>query len=202
MSDLIHWFDLLGVMVFAISGTLIAHKKHLDGFGVIVLAAVTGIGGGTLRDIILGQEVFWLHDTDYFIAIFSAILISIIFLNQKKQIPNKLLQIADAFGLALFAIMGTHKALLIGMPAMTAVIMGVLTGCFGGLIRDVLAGEIPLLLKGQLYAITCILGGSVYTQMMLLNIAVEVAMLTGMLITLVVRLLAMRYNLIIHVFKY
>ena len=85
---------------------------------------------------------------------------------------------------------------------MTAVIMGVLTGCFGGVIRDVLAGEIPLLLKGQLYAITCILGGSVYTQMMLLNIAVEVAMLAGMLITLVVRLLAMRYNLIIHVFKY
>lgn len=202
MSDLIHWLDLLGVMVFAISGTLIAHKKHLDGFGVVVLAAVTGIGGGTLRDIILDEPVFWLHDPSYFVAIFSAVLISIVVLNQQKQIPSKFLQVADAFGLALFAVMGTQKAMSIGMPATTSVIMGVLTGCFGGVIRDVLAGEIPLLLKGQLYAITCILGGIVYTQLMSFSIAIEVSMLFGMLTTLVVRLMAMRYNWVIHVFKY
>ncbi|RXE95819.1 trimeric intracellular cation channel family protein, partial [Pseudoalteromonas phenolica] len=142
------------------------------------------------------------HDPSYFIAIFSAVLISIIVLNQQKQIPSKFLQVADAFGLALFAVMGTQKAMSIGMPATTSVIMGVLTGCFGGVIRDVLAGDIPLLLKGQLYAITCILGGIVYTQLMSFSIAIEVSMLFGMLTTLVVRLMAMRYNWVIHVFKY
>jgi uncharacterized membrane protein YeiH len=98
--------------------------------------------------------------------------------------------------------MGTQKAMSIGMPATTSVIMGVLTGCFGGVIRDVLAGDIPLLLKGQLYAITCILGGIVYTQLMTFSIAIEVCMLFGMLTTLVVRLMAMRFNWVIHVFKY
>ncbi|MBD1584372.1 trimeric intracellular cation channel family protein [Pseudoalteromonas sp. S16_S37] len=202
MTDLIHWFDLLGVMVFAISGTLIAHSKHMDGFGVVVLATVTGIGGGTLRDIILDVPVFWLHDTSYFVAIFGAIFICVLFLNSRRALPKQMLQVADAFGLAFFAVMGVQKALNIGMPDTTAIIMGVLTACFGGLIRDVLAREIPLLLKGELYAITCIFGGIVYTQMLNWSFAVETAMLSAMAVTLVLRLLAMRYNLILHIFKY
>ncbi|CAM4110757.1 trimeric intracellular cation channel family protein [Pseudoalteromonas byunsanensis] len=202
MTVLIHWFDLLGVMVFAISGTLIAHSKHMDGFGVVVLATVTGIGGGTLRDIILDVPVFWLHDTSYFIAIFGAIFISILFLNRQKQIPKQMLQVADAFGLAFFAVMGVQKALDIGMPDTTAIIMGVLTGCFGGVIRDVLAREIPLLLKGELYAITCILGGIIYTQLINLSFSLETAMLSAMSATLLLRLLAIRYNIVLHVFKY
>ncbi|WP_105167191.1 trimeric intracellular cation channel family protein [Pseudoalteromonas sp. T1lg23B] len=202
MTVLIHWFDLLGVMVFAISGTLIAHSKHMDGFGVVVLATVTGIGGGTLRDIILDVPVFWLHDTSYFIAIFGAIFISILFLNRQKQIPKQMLQVADAFGLAFFAVMGVQKALNIGMPDATAIIMGVLTGCFGGVIRDVLAREIPLLLKGELYAITCIVGGVIYTQLINMSFSLETAMLSAMSATLLLRLLAMRYNIVLHVFKY
>ncbi|MCF6434810.1 MULTISPECIES: trimeric intracellular cation channel family protein [Pseudoalteromonas] len=202
MTELIHWFDLLGVMVFAISGTLIAHSKHMDGFGVVVLATVTGIGGGTLRDIILDVPVFWLHDTSYFIAIFGAIFISILFLNRQKQIPKQMLQVADAFGLAFFAVMGVQKALNIGMPDTTAIIMGVLTGCFGGVIRDVLAREIPLLLKGELYAITCIVGGVIYTQLINFSMPLEIAMLSAMSATLLLRLLAMRYNIVLHIFKY
>ncbi|MEJ6475490.1 trimeric intracellular cation channel family protein [Pseudoalteromonas piscicida] len=202
MSELYHWFDLLGVMVFAISGTLIAHSKHMDGFGVIVLAAVTGIGGGTLRDMILDQPVFWLHDTSYIYAILSAVLLSILWLNRHQNIPRTFLQVADALGLAFFAVMGVQKALSIGMPDTTAVIMGVLTGCFGGLIRDVLAREIPLLLKGELYAITCIFGGVVYTQAIKLGLATELVMLLSMASTLLLRLAAMRYNLVLHVFKY
>ncbi|NLR16750.1 MULTISPECIES: trimeric intracellular cation channel family protein [Pseudoalteromonas] len=202
MTELYHWFDLLGVMVFAISGTLIAHSKHMDGFGVIVLAAATGIGGGTIRDLILDQPVFWLHDTSYIYAILCAVLISIFWLNRHENIPRTLLQIADAIGLAFFAVMGVQKALSIGMPDMTAIIMGVLTGCFGGVIRDVLAREIPLLLKGELYAITCIFGGIVYTQTIKLGLATEYVMLLSMASTLFLRLAAMRYNLVLHVFKY
>ncbi|QTL36832.1 MULTISPECIES: trimeric intracellular cation channel family protein [Pseudoalteromonas] len=202
MSELYHWFDLLGVMVFAISGTLIAYSKHMDGFGVVVLATVTGIGGGTIRDVILDVPVFWLHDSSYFIAIFSAVAVSIWTLNRQKQIPTQYLQIADAFGLAFFAVMGVQKALNIGMPDTTAVIMGVLTGCFGGVIRDVLAREIPLLLKGELYAITCILGGIVYTQLIDFNLATEVVMLLAMATTLLARLAAMRWHIVLHVFNY
>jgi len=202
MQDLWHWFDLVGVAVFAISGTLIAHSKHMDGFGVIVLATVTGIGGGTVRDIILDTPVFWLRDPSYFIAIFTAIALSIYVLNRQRNMPAQLLQIADAFGLAFFAVMGMQKAVLLGMPNTTVVIMGVLTGCFGGVIRDVLAREIPLLLKGELYAITCIAGGIVYTQALSFDLGMTVAMWSAMATTLSMRLAAMRWNWVIHVFRY
>ncbi|KZN68371.1 trimeric intracellular cation channel family protein [Pseudoalteromonas luteoviolacea] len=202
MTELYHWFDLLGVMVFAISGTLLAHRKHMDGFGVVVLATVTGIGGGTIRDVILDTPVFWLHDSSYFFAIFAAIAVSIWWLNRQKSVPMQLLLSADAFGLAFFAVMGMQKAMSIGMPDTTVIIMGVLTGCFGGVIRDVLADEIPMLLKGELYAITCIVGGIVYTQLMHLGVSLELTMLAAMASILLLRLAAIRWQLVLHVFKY
>ncbi len=104
-------------------------KEKMDGFGVIVLAAVTAIGGGTLRDMILDVPVFWVHDTSYFITIIVTVLVTIIWLNYTQRFPHYLLQLADALGIAFFAIMGAQKALYIGVPPMTAVIMRVLTGC-------------------------------------------------------------------------
>ncbi|MBQ4812162.1 trimeric intracellular cation channel family protein [Pseudoalteromonas luteoviolacea] len=202
MTELYHWFDLLGVMVFAISGTLLAHRKHMDGFGVVVLATVTGIGGGTIRDVILDTPVFWLHDSSYFFAIFAAIAVSIWWLNRQKSVPMQLLSSADAFGLAFFAVMGMQKAMNIGMPDTTVIIMGVLTGCFGGVIRDVLADEIPMLLKGELYAITCIVGGIVYTQLTHYGFSLELTMLAAMVSILLLRLAAIRWRLVLHVFKY
>lgn len=202
MTELYHWFDLLGAAVFAISGTLLANQKKMDGFGVIVLATVTAIGGGTLRDMILDVPVFWINEPSYFISIFIAVFITIIWLNWRKKFPLYFLQLADAFGIAFFAIMGAQKALLAGVPAMTAVIMGVLTGCFGGVIRDVLADEVPMLLKGELYAIACIAGATTYTQLLQFNVGNEVAMLSGGLVTLVVRLIALRFNIGLHVFNY
>ncbi|CCQ10425.1 putative membrane protein [Pseudoalteromonas luteoviolacea B = ATCC 29581] len=202
MFEIWHWFDLIGVAVFAISGTLIAHSKHMDGFGVVVLATVTGIGGGTIRDVILDTPVFWLHDSSYFVAIFCAVFISIFVLNRQRNMPAELLQVADAFGLAFFAVMGMQKAVMLNMPDTTVVIMGVLTGCFGGVIRDVLAGEIPLLLKGELYATTCIAGGIVYTQCLSFDFGMNTAMWSAMAVTLCLRLAAMRWNWVIHVFKY
>ncbi|OCQ20284.1 hypothetical protein A7985_17845 [Pseudoalteromonas luteoviolacea] len=202
MTELYHWFDLLGVMVFAISGTLLAHRKHMDGFGVVVLATVTGIGGGTIRDVILDIPVFWLHDSSYFFAIFAAIAVSIWWLNRQKSVPMQLLSSADAFGLAFFAVMGMQKAMNIGMPDTTVIIMGVLTGCFGGVIRDVLADEIPMLLKGELYAITCIVGGIVYTRLTHYGFSLELTMLAAMVSILLLRLAAIRWRLVLHVFKY
>ncbi|MFY8326706.1 trimeric intracellular cation channel family protein [Pseudoalteromonas sp. ZZD1] len=202
MTELYHWFDLIGVAVFAVSGTLIAYDKKMDGFGVVVLATVTAVGGGTLRDLILDVPVFWLHDQSYFIAILSAIFVTARLINKQKSIPLYHLHVADAFGLAFFAVMGAQKALLAGMPATTAIIMGIITGCFGGMIRDVLAGNIPMLLKGELYAITCIAGGFVYTQSISFNVMTEVAMVLAMLTTLFLRLAAMKWQLTLHIFKY
>ncbi|HCV03477.1 trimeric intracellular cation channel family protein [Pseudoalteromonas sp. SSMSWG5] len=202
MTELYHWFDLFGVAVFAVSGTLLAYDKKMDGFGVVVLATVTAIGGGTVRDVILDIPVFWLHDQSYFWAILLSVFITTRLINKQRSISLSALQIADAFGLAFFAVMGAQKAMLAGMPDTTSIIMGVITACFGGVIRDVLAGNIPMLLKGELYAITCIAGGIVYTVSISLGLVTELAMIMAMLMTLMLRLAAMRWHLTLHVFKY
>jgi uncharacterized membrane protein YeiH len=202
MTELYHWFDLFGVAVFAVSGTLLAYDKKMDGFGVVVLATVTASGGGTVRDVILDIPVFWLHDQSYFWAILLSVFITTRLINKQRSISLSALQIADAFGLAFFAVMGAQKAMLAGMPDTTSIIMGVITACFGGVIRDVLAGNIPMLLKGELYAITCIAGGIVYTVSISLGLVTELAMIMAMLMTLMLRLAAMRWHLTLHVFKY
>ena len=202
MFDLYHWFDLLGVAVFAISGTLLAHEKGMDGFGVIVLAAVTAIGGGTLRDVILDLPVFWVHDTSYFITILLTVFITIVWLNYTQSFPHYFLQLADALGIAFFAIMGAQKALDTGVPAMTAVIMGVLTGCFGGVIRDVLAREVPMLLKGPLYAVACLIGSGLYVFLESVGLPSHLAMWIGGAVTLCVRLAAIKWHISLYVFRY
>ena len=202
MTELYHWFDLIGVAVFAVSGTLLAYDKKMDGFGVVVLATVTAIGGGTVRDVILDVPVFWLHDQSYFWAILLSVFVTTRLINKQRSISLNALQVADAFGLAFFAVMGTQKAMLAGMPDTTAIIMGVITACFGGVIRDVLAGNMPMLLKGELYAIACIAGGIVYTLSISLGLVTEVAMILAMLMTLSLRLAAMKWKLTLHVFKY
>ena len=174
----------------------------MDGFGVVVLATVTAIGGGTVRDVILDVPVFWLHDQSFFYAILVAVLITSRLINKQKSIPHNRLLIADAFGLAFFAVMGTQKAIMAGMPGMTAIIMGVITACFGGLIRDVLAREIPMLLKGELYAITCIAGGIIYTLCKYFSLVTELAMVLAMLMTLLLRFAAIKWKITLHVFKY
>ena len=165
------WFDLLGIAVFAISGTLAAWRKQMDGFGVIVLASVTAIGGGTLRDVILDVPVIWLKNDSFFYAIFAATALTILLVRKRLTIPNNTLQIADAIGLAFFVVMGTQKALDHGTSTMVAIMLGTMSGVCGGMIRDVLCREIPLVFRGELYAVTCIFGGLVYTG--LLSFGVE-----------------------------
>lgn len=202
MDSLFHWIDLVGVAVFAISGALVAYKKRLDGFGVVILASATAVGGGTIRDVILDVPVFWLKDPTYLISILISCFITIIWLNKKKGFPQIVLEIADAVGLAFFVIMGTQKALSLGMPAVTAVIMGTITGCFGGMIRDVLARTTPMVLKSELYATTCIFGGIIYTQGLHFGLSTNVAMILGMLGTFGLRLCAIKWHWSIPVFNY
>lgn len=198
--DYLHWFDLMGVAVFAVSGTLAAWRKQMDGFGVLVLATVTAIGGGTLRDIILDVPVVWMNDNSYFIAIFSAALLTIFLLRKRLTIPNNTLQFFDAIGLAFFVVMGTQKALDLGTSSLVAIIMGTMSGVAGGMIRDVLCRNIPMVFRGELYAVTCIVGGLVYILAMLAGASTLVAMLVGMISLFTLRMAAIKWQITIPVF--
>lgn len=201
MFTWLHWIDLAGVGVFAIAGTLMAYKKHMDGFGVVVLASVTAVGGGTLRDMILDLPVFWVQDSSFFYVIILAAFSTIIWLRTRNTFPLKYLFFADAIGLAFFNVMGLQKALTYGASPLIAIALGTMTGVFGGLIRDVICREIPLVLRGELYATTCVLGGAVYILCMYLNINTPVCMLAGFCVTLSLRLCAMKWNWHLPVFN-
>ncbi|KXI29838.1 trimeric intracellular cation channel family protein [Paraglaciecola hydrolytica] len=201
MATWLHWVDLAGVAVFAVAGTLMAYKKHMDGFGVVVLASVTAIGGGTLRDMILDLPVFWVQDPSYFYAIIAAALITIIWLRNKNTFPLHYLLFADAIGLAFFNVMGLQKALTYGASPLIAIALGTMTGVFGGLIRDVICREIPLVLKGELYATTCIIGGVAYIGALLLGLSAVSCMLVGFVVTLAIRLGAMQWHWHLPVFQ-
>lgn len=200
MVEWFHWIDLIGVSVFAISGTLMAYKKHMDGFGAVVLAGVTAIGGGTLRDMILDLPVFWVKDPSFFYVILLSALVTIIWLRNSASFPMRYLLIADAFGLAFFNVMGLQKALAFGATPFVAVALGTMTGVFGGLIRDVICREIPLVLKGELYATTCIVGGAAYLLASMFNLAAITCMAIGLLTTLIMRLMAMKWHWHLTVF--
>lgn len=198
--DYLHWFDLMGIAVFAVSGTLAAWRKQMDGFGVLVLATVTAIGGGTLRDVILDVPVVWINDNSYFIAIFSAALMTIFLLRKRMTIPNNTLQCFDAVGLAVFMVIGTQKALDLGTSNLVAVMMGTISAVAGGMIRDVLCRDIPMVFRGELYAVTCIIGGIIYITAQQLGASPLLAMMLGMFSLLIVRLAAIRWQLTIPVF--
>jgi uncharacterized membrane protein YeiH len=161
--SLLYILNLMGAAVFAISGVLAAARKNLDLLGVLVIAIVTAIGGGTLRDLLLDRHpIFWFHEKAHLLVIVVAALFTLIYLHFRRP-PERSLLIADALGLALFTIGGTQIALAADQPAVVAVIMGVMTGVAGGVIRDILTAEIPLIFRhGDLYATAAITGAALY----------------------------------------
>lgn len=174
---------VLATITLAASGVLQAARCRMDVFGALVLALVCALGGGTLRDVLMGATpVFWLTDLSYLWIILGTSLLMIVLVHKitpGKGIRERLLDIADAAGLALFAILGTQKALHYELVAPAAVVMGVVTGIAGGMIRDVLTPTTPFVMRGEIYAVAAILGAVIYTLMRL--IAPEVtAMLLGM----------------------
>ena len=204
ISEIMHslyWIDILGVIIFAISGTLMAHKKHMDGFGVVVLASVTAIGGGTVRDLILNVPVFWIQDNSYLYAILIAAFLTVIWLRKHNNFPFQYLLVADAIGLTFFNVMGVQKALDLGTTSLVAIVMGTMSGVFGGLIRDVICGEIPLVLKSELYATTCIVGGCLYCLTQYIGLSLMASMVIALSSTMLLRLFAIRWRWCLPVFK-
>ncbi|GLR77044.1 TRIC cation channel family protein [Aliivibrio sifiae] len=198
---LIYIIDMFGTAIFAISGVLLAGRLKMDPFGVTVLASVTAIGGGTIRDMALGATpVFWINDTNYLLVIFVTCILTMLIIRKPKRLPWYVLPVSDAIGLAVFVGIGVEKALKYNADPMVAVIMGVITGCGGGIIRDVLAREVPMVLRSEVYATACILGGIVHTSALEFNVQSSTAMLMGVATTLVIRLAAIRWHLSLPTF--
>lgn len=186
--------DLLGVGVFAISGALAARKAGMDIFGMLVLAAVAGVGGGTLRDVLLGaQPVFWVQDGTYLWVIIGC-AIATAWWPLSSQRSQQLLTLADACGIALFTVLGFERALTFGVNDGIAILMGMCSAVAGGMIRDLLAGQIPLILHKEVYATASLAGGILY-MVLHTTIAPGWAMLLSSGLTLVIRLAALKWRL-------
>jgi uncharacterized membrane protein YeiH len=198
---LLYFIDLFGTAVFAISGVILAGRLRMDPFGVMVLASVTAIGGGTMRDIALGATpVFWITDTTYLWVIFATCLLTMIFVRRPKRLPWWMLPVCDAVGLSVFVGIGVEKALIYQESYLIAVIMGVLTGCGGGIIRDILAREVPMVLRSEVYATACIVGGIFHSTALAMHYDHPTAILAGIVSTLIIRLGAIRWHLSLPIF--
>ena len=173
--DLIALFDLFGVFVFAISGALAAVRKDMDIFGVTMIALFPAVGGGTLRDIILDVPVFWVVDTTPVWVTFAAAVISF-FLSPLLESRLRVLIWADAFGLALFAVLGAGKALDATGSVLIAVMMGVATGVVGGMIRDVVCNDLPLVLRREIYATAACAGAGTFCLLRGLNVQEDISL--------------------------
>ena len=200
MNDLLFYLDIFGVIVFALSGALMAGRYQLDPFGVVVLASVTAVGGGTIRDVILQTPVFWVEKPYYLYVILATAILTIVLIRQPKRIPKRFLLIADALGLALFAVLGTQKALYLGAPIPVAVVLGTITGIAGGMIRDVLCNVIPMILREEIYALAAMLGGSLFILSRGLNWSDTHAMTVSISAALALRLAAIYWHVSLPAF--
>lgn len=191
--DIIYFLDIAGVIAFAISGVLTAMKKRMDLFGILIIAFVTAIGGGTLRDLLIGEPVAWIQSTTYIHVILITTVFSILF-KSKLFYLRKALFLFDTIGLSIFTLIGLEKALNAGFSPPVCIATGTMTACFGGVIRDILANKIPIIFHKEIYATACILGGVAYFTMHALSLSNGIIFFITATIIFVVRLLAVSYN--------
>ncbi len=195
MIDVItFWLDWFGVAVFATTGALVASRKQMDIIGFILLGTVTGVGGGTIRDTLLGNlPVFWIKDPRYLVTC-VAVSSAAFFLAHIPHSRYALLLRFDAIGLALFAVTGTEIALDANVEPIIAIAMGVITATFGGIIRDILGGESPALLRREIYVTAAFLGATLFVALAQFGLDRSISLVAGFVITLIIRLGALRWN--------
>ncbi|MRT94270.1 trimeric intracellular cation channel family protein [Ancylomarina sp. 16SWW S1-10-2] len=199
--SIIYFFDLIGTFVFAISGTLSAANKKLDLFGAFFTGFITAIGGGTLRDLILGNfPVAWISDLNYFLVIVLAVLVTFLFKRIIMRL-KKTLFLFDTIGIGVFTIIGIEKALALSIHPILAIIMGLFTAVMGGVIRDTLCNDIPLIFRKEIYAIACIFGGLLFLFLKYLHVDPTVNLFVTVISIIVFRLVCIRYKLSLPVLK-
>ena len=194
--DILQVLSYLGIFVFAVTGVLKARTKQFDLLGAVILSFVMAYGGGTTRDVLIGiRPVNWVNDNFAIIIVLVATILTFFFKLDFKLI-RKVIFWTDAFGIGFFTIVGLQIALQAGIGEGYALIMGVITATFGGLIADILCNEVPNLLKpAELYATACLLGGGLYLGMKFFNINTEISMIIGVLVTAAIRIYSIRKKL-------
>ncbi len=200
MPTFMQVLEFIGTFAFAISGIRLASAKRFDWFGAYVVGVATAIGGGTIRDLMLGVTPFWMTDSFYLICSGLALLWVIVF---RKMVirQQSIFFIFDSIGLALFTVVGVEKTLSLGFPLWVAIIMGTLTGAAGGVIRDVFINEVPLIFRKEIYAMACVLGGLIYGFCDWLHMDMVAVELISGLSVLILRILAAKYHLSLPVLK-
>ena len=187
--------DILGTIAFAISGVMVAMDKRLDVFGVFIIAFVTAVGGGTLRDVLIGQTpMFWLKDLTYIVTILGAVIVAIVFRSRLSYFKKSLL-LFDTLGIGLYTLVGVEKGLAVGLSPIMCIALGTITACFGGVSRDILCNEIPVIFRKEIYATACILGGLGFFVLRQLPFAETYAYTAAILIIIGIRLMAVKFKL-------
>jgi uncharacterized membrane protein YeiH len=192
--------EFLGTFAFAISGIRHAAAKHFDWFGGYVCGIAVAIGGGTIRDVMLGVTPFWMTNPFYIICTALALIFVIIFAKHMEGLRNTWF-VFDTLGLALFTIAGIQKSLLFGQPYWVAIIMGCITGSAGGVIRDILLNNVPVIFHKEIYAMAAVLGGITYWFLDILMVPIEATVIASFMVTCLIRFLAVRYHLSLPTLK-
>ncbi len=196
-----YYLDLLGVAVFAVSGVLAVSRRGLDLFGVLVVATLTAIGGGTLRDLLLDRHpIFWIADPIYLLVIAVATLGAVLYMRIRSH-PGKVFLLADTLGLALFTLSGAQIAESLDMSPGIVVVMGTMTGVAGGVMRDMLSGKIPLILRRDIYATAALAGATLYLLLQALTMPRSWAFAFGLAAVVGLRLIAILHGLRLPVFR-
>ena len=188
-------FDILGTITFAISGVLTALHKKMDSFGIFIIAFVTAVGGGTLRDMLIGNTpVGWMIHVEYVYIIALTVVFALIFRKQLSYLRTSMF-LFDTIGLGIFTIIGIEKGLDIALHPIICIALGTMTACFGGVIRDILSNEIPVIFRKEIYATACIAGGGVFLLLKETNLNEDAIYITTALVIVIIRMLAVRFKL-------
>lgn len=193
--EIIYVIDILGTFAFAVSGALVALDKKFDIFGVIIIAFVTAVGGGMLRDVLINAHpINWIGDLNYLFVIFCAVLFTFLF-KSKIAYLSKTLFLFDTIGISVFTLLGLEKALSFGLHPVIALIMGMISAVFGGVLRDVLTAKIPLIFEKEIYASACLAGGLMYLILNYFRVEENTNFIISALVVVTIRGVAVRFSL-------
>ncbi|PNQ72198.1 hypothetical protein C1T31_12800 [Hanstruepera neustonica] len=187
--------DILGTIAFAISGVLVALSKKMDPFGILIIAFVTAVGGGTLRDILIGDTpVSWMKNLTFTYVIIGSSVFAILFKSKIDYLRTSLF-LFDTIGIGLYTVVGVEKGISAGLHPIICIALGTMSACFGGVIRDILCNEIPVIFRKEIYATACILGGLSYFLIKKLPIDNNVVFIISGLVVIATRLIAVRFKI-------
>ena len=193
--EFIYVLDILGTFAFAVSGALVASDKKFDLFGVVIIAFVTAVGGGMLRDLLIdAHPINWIGDLNYIYTIFLAVIFTFLFKSKIAHL-SKTMFLFDTVGLSVFTLLGLEKGLSFNLNPIIALMMGMISAVFGGVLRDVLTNKIPLIFEKEIYASACLVGGISYLLLTYFNMTENVIFVFSASIIVIIRVIAVKFEL-------